>query len=364
MLPSLRLLIAAMLATVVVLMCGFGVFASFRISHDPIAHLPAAAAPSQLFADTEAAVSTVAAAGEDVSQHFEFDVPTAASGQPAPEAPIAEQDAAAEFAGDERPVAVPSGATKDAEWRADRDAHNVFAVGAAIPPELPAPASLPVGQWASSADTASDFSPPQPPELEEKPSTAITDKAIDATAATPIVTTENALGGRQIYANAPSGKTLAGLSPETEPAAGAHPAVAPPPDDRRSRGEPERRPSPAAGRDHQGRTAPHRTASAQAECCRHGQAETIARRRRQDGARRTVYRSVLHTLCAERPAGLRLRTRRVDRPGGCRCQAGSSASCRKLGGEKGQLGRRRTFCGAQAVISRLTGSPTAPTLRL
>jgi hypothetical protein len=223
MVPSLRLLIAAMLATVVVLMCGFGVFATFRISHDPIAHLPAAAAPSQLFADTEAAVSTVAAAGEGVSQHFEFDVATGASEQPAPEAPIAEQDAAAEFAGDERPVAVPSGATKDAEWRADRDADNVFAVGAAIPPELPAPASLPVGQWASSADTASDFSPPQPPESEEKPSTAITDKAIDATAATPIVTTENGPGSRHIFANAPSGKTLAALNPETEPTAGAHP---------------------------------------------------------------------------------------------------------------------------------------------
>jgi hypothetical protein len=259
MLPSLRLLIAAMLATVVVLMCGFGVFATFRISHDPIAHLPAAAAPSQLFADTEAAVSTVAAAGEGVSQHLEFDVATGASEQPAPEAPIAEQDAAAEFAGDERPVAVPSGATKDAEWRADRDADNVFAVGAAIPPELPAPASLPVGQWASSADTASDFSPPQPPESEEKPSTAITDKAIDATAATPIVTTENGPGSRQIFANAPSGKTLAALNPETEPTAGAHPAVAPPPDDRRSRGEPERRPSPAAARRSMSHRAPATT---------------------------------------------------------------------------------------------------------
>jgi hypothetical protein len=235
------------------------VFATFRISHDPIAHLPAAAAPSQLFADTEAAVSTVAAAGEGVSQHFEFDVATGASEQPAPEAPIAEQDAAAEFAGDERPVAVPSGATKDAEWRADRDADNVFAVGAAIPPELPAPASLPVGQWASSADTASDFSPPQSPESEEKPSTAITDKAIDATAATPIVTTENGPGSRQIFANAPSGKTLAALNPETEPTAGAHPAVAPPPDDRRSRGEPERRPSPAAARRSMSHRAPATT---------------------------------------------------------------------------------------------------------
>jgi hypothetical protein len=249
MLPSLRLLIAAMLATVVVLMCGFGVFATFRVSHDPIAHLPAAAAPSQLFADTEAAVSTVLAAGEG------------ASGQPAPEAPIAEQDAAAEFAADELPAAVSPGATKNAGWRADRDAENVSAVGAATPPELPAPASLPVVQWASSADAAPDFSPPRPLESEEKHSTAITDKAIDATVATPTATTENAPGSLQTFADAPSSKTLARLNPETEPAVAAHPAVAPPPDDRTVRGEPERRPaqSPAAARRSMSHRAPATT---------------------------------------------------------------------------------------------------------
>jgi len=52
MLPNVRLLIAAMLASVLVLICGFGVFAAFRVSRDPIAHLPVAAPPSQLLAET------------------------------------------------------------------------------------------------------------------------------------------------------------------------------------------------------------------------------------------------------------------------------------------------------------------------
>lgn len=55
MLPTLRLLIAAMLATVVVLICGFGIFAAFRVSRDPIAHLPAAAVPLQMVAEAGAA---------------------------------------------------------------------------------------------------------------------------------------------------------------------------------------------------------------------------------------------------------------------------------------------------------------------
>ena len=51
MLPNVRLLIAAMLASVLVLICGFGVFAAFRVSRDPIAHLPVAAPPLQLVAE-------------------------------------------------------------------------------------------------------------------------------------------------------------------------------------------------------------------------------------------------------------------------------------------------------------------------
>jgi len=45
MLPNVRLLIAAMLASVMVLICGFAIFAAFRVSREPIAHLPVAVAP-------------------------------------------------------------------------------------------------------------------------------------------------------------------------------------------------------------------------------------------------------------------------------------------------------------------------------
>ena len=51
MLPNVRLMIAAMLASVVALICGFGMFAVFRVSHDPFARLPAATAPLQLVAE-------------------------------------------------------------------------------------------------------------------------------------------------------------------------------------------------------------------------------------------------------------------------------------------------------------------------
>ena len=40
MFPDFRLMIAAVLGSVVALMCGFGVFAAFRVNHEPLARLP------------------------------------------------------------------------------------------------------------------------------------------------------------------------------------------------------------------------------------------------------------------------------------------------------------------------------------
>jgi len=48
MFPNLRLLIGALAASVAALCCGFGVFAAFRVSHEPLSRLPAATAPLQL----------------------------------------------------------------------------------------------------------------------------------------------------------------------------------------------------------------------------------------------------------------------------------------------------------------------------
>jgi hypothetical protein len=54
MLPNVRLMIAALLVSVVALSCGFGTFAVFRVSHEPFAHLPAPMMPPQLVAENAA----------------------------------------------------------------------------------------------------------------------------------------------------------------------------------------------------------------------------------------------------------------------------------------------------------------------
>jgi len=72
MLPNVRLMIAATIASVVVLICGFGVFAAFRVSHDPLVRLPPAAAPLRLLADDAAVRPMAFAAGEPFDRRFEI----------------------------------------------------------------------------------------------------------------------------------------------------------------------------------------------------------------------------------------------------------------------------------------------------
>ena len=50
MFPNVRLLIAAVVASVVALSCGFAMFATFRVNHEPLSRLAAGAAPLQLAA--------------------------------------------------------------------------------------------------------------------------------------------------------------------------------------------------------------------------------------------------------------------------------------------------------------------------
>jgi hypothetical protein len=65
MFPTVRLMIAATLASVVALICGFGMFAVFHVGHEPLVRLPAATAPLQLVADN-AARSTAGLTSSDV----------------------------------------------------------------------------------------------------------------------------------------------------------------------------------------------------------------------------------------------------------------------------------------------------------
>lgn len=60
MLPNIRLMIAATLAAVLMLICGFGVFAAFRVSHAPLE--PVASAASLRLATTDAAMQAMSIA--------------------------------------------------------------------------------------------------------------------------------------------------------------------------------------------------------------------------------------------------------------------------------------------------------------
>jgi hypothetical protein len=61
MFPNVRLMIGAMFASVFALSCGFGVFAEFRVNHEPLVRLPAVSAPLQLAANYAAPVLVAAA---------------------------------------------------------------------------------------------------------------------------------------------------------------------------------------------------------------------------------------------------------------------------------------------------------------
>ena len=70
MFPNVRLMIVAMFASVVALSCGFGVFAAFRINHEPLARLPAAATSLRFAARTvELPPAVVIAAVDSVDRH-------------------------------------------------------------------------------------------------------------------------------------------------------------------------------------------------------------------------------------------------------------------------------------------------------
>jgi hypothetical protein len=77
MFPNIRLMIAAMVASMVALSCGFGVFAAFRVNHEPLVRLPPVTAPLQLIAGNSAAVAVAAA--EPFDRRFQTSPPQSAA---------------------------------------------------------------------------------------------------------------------------------------------------------------------------------------------------------------------------------------------------------------------------------------------
>jgi hypothetical protein len=229
MLPNVRLLIAAMLASVLVLICGFGVFAAFRVSRDPIAHLPVAAPPSQLLAETRAACSAVMVAGEIADQHSRFDIPVSALEETAAPTSVAAQYGQTELVTESEQTATPPPiAAMDTEASAAAEPEKEAA--AMAPPEPPPPPSTPVIDLPApvqagdrSADTAADAasaaSPLRPVEPAADPSAGARETAPDASAANETAAGNAAPVGQTTTAEATPLKANAEPSPVTEPSA-------------------------------------------------------------------------------------------------------------------------------------------------
>ncbi len=75
MFPNIRLMTVAVVASVFALSFGFGLFAAFRVNHEPLARLPPATAPAQLVDDNAAPNSVATAALKPFDSRFQFSAP-------------------------------------------------------------------------------------------------------------------------------------------------------------------------------------------------------------------------------------------------------------------------------------------------
>jgi hypothetical protein len=86
MFPNIRLMIAAVAASVVALSCGFAMFAAFRVNHEPLSRLATGAAPLQLTAGNPIPTAAMPAAAESFGVRFPVNQ-AAIGGAPAAAAP-------------------------------------------------------------------------------------------------------------------------------------------------------------------------------------------------------------------------------------------------------------------------------------
>jgi hypothetical protein len=200
MFPNVRLMIAATLASVVALICGFGMFAVFRVSHEPFVRLPAATAPLQLVADNAARSSAGFASGELLDRRLQL------RAQPSPaEAPSAPDATDEHGAAIETALAIAPAA----DAAAPQDAF----VTAGEPTGQPS-ASLSAASEAPAATTDSvPASDPGNAASATGPDTAPVTASTDTNATTPLPDTATAGSDQDITATVAS-------APHAEPAPG------------------------------------------------------------------------------------------------------------------------------------------------
>ncbi len=130
MFPNIRLMIAAIIASIVALSCGFGVFATFRVNHEPLVRLPPITAPLQLIADNTASVAVAAA--EPFDRRLQTSPPQSAARAAEPPTPRRDDREGVESA-PAASAAVPERGVAAAEEPAAAAPAKESAVGPAAP---------------------------------------------------------------------------------------------------------------------------------------------------------------------------------------------------------------------------------------
>jgi hypothetical protein len=165
MFPNVRLMIAAMLASVVALVCGFGMFAVFRVSHEPFARSPAATASLRLVADNAAYSSAGLASGLPFDRRLQVAAePSAAAITDTPEATGEQAEtetAPASTTAPEPMSAAPEQASSETGEATEQPS-------AAVTPASDAPATSADG---APANEAANVASPSRPEATPEPTT-------------------------------------------------------------------------------------------------------------------------------------------------------------------------------------------------
>src|SRR5271168_3594951 len=120
MFPDIRLMIAAVMATIVGISCGLGLLAVFRINHDPYARLPSAGPPLQLVFGNAAPAPVTDATTAPFGVRFQSQAPQPVSArEPATEPPPLPSSS------DNATMAPPSPTAPDSETTQDAVANAV-----------------------------------------------------------------------------------------------------------------------------------------------------------------------------------------------------------------------------------------------
>jgi hypothetical protein len=215
MFPNVRLLIAAVVASVVALSCGFAMFAAFRVNHEPLSRLASGAAPLQLAAgNLPPPAASPGPAGSFGNRFPASDGDTTGASAPAPP-PQPERDDSVE-----PPSAVASTtATAPATNAAEPALPAPVAQAPAAEPEPPAPvAQTPAAEPDAKPDeVAVAPSEPSPAAAPSEPAPAATETAATEPPVQPTAAAESAAPTEQ-----------ASQEPDTKPETAATAAAEPP----------------------------------------------------------------------------------------------------------------------------------------